>query len=128
MKTEDEFFEDLEESINEIADSPERVAFYNWEKRFETDFKIGSKYDSDCRHSQKTLNPNARMVQCDKCQAFLDPYEVLERLIRDRQSQIHHRQMLSKEVEKFQNQVENLKKELRSLNGKIKRRKVKIGE
>ncbi len=128
MQLSDDFFDDLEESINKLDESPERIAFYDWQKRFETDFKSGSKYSSNCWHKKKTLDPKSRMVKCDNCSAYLDPYDVLERLIRETQAEICHRKTLQKDLANFQNKIEVFKKELRSLNGKIKRRKAKAGE
>jgi len=125
MIDDDDFFDNLEESINETADKPESVAFLEWEKRWIDDVKIEKKFKKGpiCWHRKKTLDPDSRMVQCDHCEAYLDPYDVLERFVYDHQRNLHHYNHLCEEVDRLEKKNSALKKEFLSLDGKITRRK-----
>jgi hypothetical protein len=120
----DDFFEELEESINEKPfDEPEPVAFKKWEERGHDGFRTKKKSYSDCNHNKKTLSTEARMVQCDDCDAFLDPFDALKRIVSKTEINQRIREDLGKDLEELREKIFLGKKELKSLAGKIKRRK-----
>lgn len=117
----DKFFDDLEGELNNISENIEPVAFRDWENRSCNGFQVRS--SSDCWHNKKTLNDDARMVQCDDCGGFLDPYEALKRLVSERERSQRHNRHLREEFKELSAKVYSSKKELKSLDGKIMRRK-----
>lgn len=124
MGEHDDFFDGLEKSINGAnKGQPEQVAFLRWEERGLLGCHIKSKFDSGCFHAKKTMDDASRMLQCDECQAYLDPYDVLYRLVQNMQNMQYQRRELRDEISKLSEKKEVLKKELRSLDGKINRRK-----
>jgi len=125
---EDQFFGDLEDELNSDSDSPESITFDKWEERGIAGFHSKKKSYSDCRHLSKTLNGDIRMIQCDECKAYLDPFDALDRFIRSTENTQRTGRALSKELKELHEKVLAAKKELKSLNLKIKRRKNNIGK
>lgn len=119
---EDKFFEDLEEDINKVPDNIEPVAFHDFEERGLLGNHTKERKFPQCFHKAKTLDEDCRMVRCDSCKAYLDPFDVLYRLICEKESKQRHAKRLKDEIENLANQTYELRKELKSLNGKIKRR------
>jgi len=122
----DEFFEDLEESINKPQTDVEPIAFKEWKDRGYNGFHSRDKKYSDCRHTKKTLDDESRMVRCDECEAYLDPFDCLHYLVSRRERNQNQHNALAKQANELQDKIFLAKKELKSLNGKIKRRKGKI--
>jgi len=122
----DKFFDDLEEEINSNSDSnpdrPESIAFKKFEERGLGGFHSKVRSYSDCQHIHKTLNDEARMIQCDDCQAYLDPFDSLKRLILNTENSQRTGKQLKNDLNDFVNKVIAAKKELKSLDQKIKRR------
>ena len=120
----DEFIEDLENKMNQYADAPEPVAFMGFEERgrqgVHSEKRDGLKF---CWHNKKTLNDAARMTQCDDCGAFIDPYDALRRMVKNRENDQIAATRISGEIDRLTKKEAMLKKELKSLNGKINRRK-----
>lgn len=119
----DKFFEDLEGDINKVPENIEPVAFYNFEERGLLGTHNKERKFPQCFHKGKTLDADCKMVRCDNCKAYLDPFDVLCRLICEKESKQRHAKRLKDEIENLANQTYELRKELKSLNGKIKRRK-----
>jgi len=122
----DDFFENLEEEINNPPKNIEPVAFNTWEERGLLGNHTKKKTFPQCYHSKKTLDEGCRMVRCDECNAYLDPFDSLFRLICDQESKQRHVKRLKDEIQKLVLKLHELKKELISLNGKIKRRKTNL--
>lgn len=119
----DKFLDDLENEINRAPKNVEPVAFSEWEERGLLGNHTKERKLPKCYHSKKTLDEDCRMVQCDECEAYLDPFDTLYRLVRDRELKQRHSKNLNKEIDELASKVYELKKELKSLGGKIKRRR-----
>lgn len=119
----DKFFEDLEGDINKIPDNIEPVSFHDFEERGLLGNHTKERKFPQCFHKSKTLDEDSRMVRCDNCKAYLDPFDVLYRLICDKESKQRHAKRLRADIEELATKAYELRKELKSLDGKIKRRK-----
>jgi hypothetical protein len=116
-------FDDLEKEINKFPKNIESVAFNEWKERGYLGFHSKESKYSDCRHFKKTLDSDSRMVRCDECQAYLDPFDCLKRLVREREYKQRNALYMKDEFDGLYAKINDAKKELKSLNGKIKRRK-----
>ena len=125
---EDKFFDDLESEINNVPDNIEPVAFKHWEDRWCNGLQSQERSHSDCWHNKKTLNDDARMVQCNDCGGFLDPYDTLKRLVSQKERRQRYNRHLREEFKELSTKVHSSKKELKSLDEKIRRRKNNLSE
>lgn len=119
----DKFFDDLENEINSVPKNVEPEAFSEWKERGLLGNHTKKRKFPKCYHRKKTLDEDCRMVQCDECGAYLDPFDTLYRLVCDRELKQRHSKDLNEESNELALKVYELKKELKSLDGKIKRRR-----
>ena len=66
-------------------DFVEPVHFKEWDEKGLLGVVHRKKFAPDCWHNKRELDSEARMVQCKICEAYLDPYDVLDRLVFDRE-------------------------------------------
>lgn len=78
-----------------------------------------------CFHRSKKLNLVSRVVLCNECNTSLDIFDCLAQLVRERESCIRIRDNLNGKIAEMATQITLKKKELKSLDAKIKRRKTK---
>lgn len=122
----DDYFDSLEESINKPQTDVEPIAFKEWKERGHAGFHSKKNKYSDCRHPQKTVHDDSRMVRCDDCAAYLDPYDCLVKMVSATERNQNIRETLGKDLEELREKIYVAKKDLKSLDGKIKRRKKNV--
>lgn len=121
------YFKRLEESLNVEVPDPEPIAFKDWgERGFLAVSKRDTKGDTHCWHSKKFIDDNSRMVQCKQCEAYLDPYDVLRRLVLSFGNLYARKAEYEKEILRLNKEKIDLRDELRRLDAKIKRRIKKL--
>jgi len=108
----DEFFEKLEREIKGDGADVEPIAFEKWEEKGNEGFHSKKWKYGDCRHEKKTLNDEARMIQCNDCNAFLDPYDCLKRLVVERQRSQDYGVNLTESVNDLRKKEHSLKKRI----------------
>jgi uncharacterized CHY-type Zn-finger protein len=89
-----------------------------------SEFKMDER--SECYHPIKTLNAEARIIICKKCDTYLDLFDCLQEIVNDRERSERRKKRLNKEIEDMKLLFVLSKKELASLDQKIKRRKEKL--
>ena len=95
----DEFFDDLEKEINGTPENIEPVAFEQWEERGFIGAHTKKRKFPTCYHKGKTLDEECRMVICDQCGAYLDPFDVLYRMVCDSEAKQRHLKRLNDDIE-----------------------------
>lgn len=124
MSNLDEFIKDAEKMANERPDNPVEPVIYTTKiERGVGGISSGRRPDKFCFHNKKRLDNELRFVVCQQCGGCLDPYDVLLRLVRDNENIWWTAKRKEEEIGDLFKRAESLKKELASLNGKIKRRK-----
>lgn len=80
-----------------------------------------------CKHDRVEADPETRAVICRSCGASVDLFDwMMTKLVKRWDSIWHQYRSLRDEITRMGAQRDALKKELRSLDGKVKRRKAKL--
>jgi len=81
-----------------------------------------------CAHHRKNIDNISRGVMCQDCEAWLDPFEVLSGVVRDRERTRAEQELYEVEIRDMEILLKVKRKELNSLDGKIARRKNNLTE
>lgn len=80
-------------------------------------------FQFDCYHKETRLDHECRMGRCIKCEAYIDPFDILVQMVQEHEGIKSMNKQYEKDNQRLSDRKYQLEKELRSLDGKIKRRK-----
>lgn len=82
---------------------------------------------SPCRHRRSVvLDPDSRTLQCDDCGAYVDPFDVLARMVAKEIRLTSSRALLTYEVKKLRDEKRELDKEVKRLKSQRRYHKNKL--